>query len=107
MQSKLLCRYFSVCVAGLVGGNRQKQSLTDVSATAGQRVVLPCQSTIEDSDSSVNFFWYRQLPGEALKFLIKYLKIQGMTSSAMASSLWWSTKIKHTMQGILLCAAYG
>uniref|UniRef100_A0A672V294 Ig-like domain-containing protein n=1 Tax=Strigops habroptila TaxID=2489341 RepID=A0A672V294_STRHB len=54
-----------------------RQFLSEVSATVGQRVVLPCQSTIEDSGSSLNFFWYRQLPGEALTFLLQAFKDSG------------------------------
>ncbi|KAF1664081.1 hypothetical protein FQA23_0008748, partial [Aptenodytes patagonicus] len=48
--------------SGLVGGDPQKQFFSEVPATVGQRVVLPCQSAIKDSDSTLNFFWYRQLP---------------------------------------------
>ncbi|KQK79087.1 hypothetical protein AAES_107853 [Amazona aestiva] len=62
---------------GLVGGNPSNQFLSNVSAAVGQRVVLPCQSTIEDSDSGLKFFWYRQLRGEALTFLIQAFKDSG------------------------------
>lgn len=75
--SKLLCRHISACVAGLVGGVRQKQFFSEVTATVGQRVVLPCQSTTEDSDSTLNFFWFRQLPGKTLKFLLQAFTASG------------------------------
>uniref|UniRef100_A0A8B9GJ87 Ig-like domain-containing protein n=1 Tax=Amazona collaria TaxID=241587 RepID=A0A8B9GJ87_9PSIT len=73
----LLCTHISVCFAGLVGGNPSNQFLSNVPAAVGQRVVLPCQSTIEDSDSGLTFFWYRQLRGEALTFLIQAFKDSG------------------------------
>uniref|UniRef100_A0A8C4TW34 Ig-like domain-containing protein n=1 Tax=Falco tinnunculus TaxID=100819 RepID=A0A8C4TW34_FALTI len=55
----------------------QKQFFSEVSVAVGQRVVLPCQSTIEDSDSNLNFFWYRHLPGETLTFLLQAFKASG------------------------------
>lgn len=73
----MLCRHISACVAGLVGGDSQKKFFSEVSATVGQRVVLPCQSTTEDSDSILNFFWYRQLPEETLKFLLEAFTASG------------------------------
>uniref|UniRef100_A0A8C3KL02 Ig-like domain-containing protein n=1 Tax=Calidris pygmaea TaxID=425635 RepID=A0A8C3KL02_9CHAR len=73
----LLHRHISACAAGLVGGDPQKQFFSKVSATAGQRVVLPCQSTIKESDSTLNFFWYRQLPGETLTFLMEAFRVSG------------------------------
>lgn len=75
--SKLLHRHTSACVAGLLGGDPQKQFFSKVSATVGQRVVLPCQSTTKDSDSTLNFFWYRQLPGDTLKFLMEVFRASG------------------------------
>ncbi|KAK2518891.1 hypothetical protein Q9233_012296 [Columba guinea] len=62
---------------GLVGGDPQTQFFSEVSATVGQHVVLPCQSTTEDSDSILNFFWYRQLPEETLTFLLEAFTASG------------------------------
>lgn len=74
---EVLHRHISACVAGLVGGDPQTQFFSEVSATVGQQVVLPCQSTTEDSDSILNFFWYRQLPEETLTFLLEAFTASG------------------------------
>lgn len=67
---ELLHRHFSACVAGLVGGDPQQQIFPELSATVGQQVVLPCQSTSEDSVNDLYFFWYRQLPGKTLQYVL-------------------------------------
>lgn len=67
---ELLHRHVSACVAGLVGGDPQKQFFPELSATVGQQVVLPCQSTSEDSVNDLYFFWYRQLPGKTLQHVL-------------------------------------
>lgn len=72
--SKLLCRNLYACVAGLVGGDPLKQSFSEVLVKVGQRVVLPCQSTTEESVTTLNFFWYRQFPGTTLTFLLQALR---------------------------------
>uniref|UniRef100_A0A8C0FTP7 Ig-like domain-containing protein n=1 Tax=Bubo bubo TaxID=30461 RepID=A0A8C0FTP7_BUBBB len=64
-------------LVGLVGGDPQMQFFSEVLATVGQQVVLPCQSTTEDDDSSLNFFWYRQLPGETLEILLEAYRASG------------------------------
>uniref|UniRef100_A0A8C5TPP7 Ig-like domain-containing protein n=1 Tax=Malurus cyaneus samueli TaxID=2593467 RepID=A0A8C5TPP7_9PASS len=47
------------------------QMFSEVLAKAGQRVALPCHSTTEESVKSLTFFWYKQFPGKALRFLLK------------------------------------
>lgn len=70
-RSTLLCRHIHTCVAGLVGGDPLKQFFSEVLVKVGQRVVLPCQSTTQDSVTNLNFFWYRQFPRGTLTFLLQ------------------------------------
>jgi len=76
-RSKLLQRRFSACVAGLVGGDPQKKFFSELSAIVGQQVVLPCQFKTDDGDSTLNFFWYRQLPGKTLEYLLQAFRASG------------------------------
>lgn len=66
-----LCRHIYACVAGLVGGDPTKQFFSEVLVKVGQQVVLPCQSNTKGSEINLNFFWYRQFPGDTLTFLLQ------------------------------------
>uniref|UniRef100_A0A8D2MD65 Ig-like domain-containing protein n=1 Tax=Zonotrichia albicollis TaxID=44394 RepID=A0A8D2MD65_ZONAL len=65
------------CVAGLAGGDPTKQFLSEVLAKVGQQVVLPCQSNTKESDTNLDVFWYRQFPGDTLKYLLQAHKTSG------------------------------